>query len=1302
MITTASAINPNAALPARRLPSPPSATISANTPSPPFAVPSPRSTASSKGSPQSTTSSTSAAKYRPLLPRPIAPRPKAIRPAPQSSAPPQANGSMKANAWRTSSGSQGGRFTVDSGGTPSTAPSPVASSSRPMAPPGPMPMPVVPSRPPSAASSRHSNPPTPFAPMSPANRNYFPPPPPPSVPASPQQGWPYVPQPIAGPSSVPYFDPTSFSTTPTPLTPLEFGKSFTPQAQPSFATQYAQARQNRPAVSTTPLDPPPSPWTTVDQPFDFSALEQVWATQPQPDQASPLDSLDPALFSSLADMIEQSQQKASVSAPMNFFGALDPRPPPAPVPAPSLLTRRMQQHQQAQEYAAPAPPLDPEMGVLPTPPQSFTSSFSYPKGKGQWQSGAPFETPATTPAGSDVGVSSPAETSSSSSKQFRPIKPRRKEAPQPPLAPQPDVVPEPLRPEGEWPSNLSLSSLPPLPPGLSIAHLAQYGSVGLEMAIRMGMGIGMSIGGTGDTPPQTTPQAVQTPASHAPSPDTRKSDVVADILGDDFFASLSPVAQTPAATPSNLASRRPSQSHEPLSPAVNSEELAKQDPLAAQVWKAYARARGGLPQGHRMENLTWRMMHLTMTKDGRRDSMTSPLLSALPQMQQQQMQPQMSQPQMSSSLPPMPTTAPPPPPPPPEAEERGRSKGKSRIVGFSAGNRDSSAMDVDWRAASRSRSRMAIDWRAASRSRSRSAFPSAFARGDETHAHSLLANDGPLSGAPFQPGSADGQIFAQTMPAFAPWPATYGADFSMSQPLPAHLEESGEVAGFEYDQAVRAATAYDIFSQSTPSNEHQRLSEHLAMSLASAGSDKDGPLQQKFPSLPGINGPGLYSATDENFHPQYGFLPRRVRKTSFDHTVHSEENDLLSPLAESRKRPAEASPNGGIDRPLPEDTGFPQSSFTFNYAQSYDNFFDLNAASGSSATPAVPPSALPLSPEQITAHMPQIPEDLAVAIAAAAATGEWPAGTSFDSAAAALANAQLVDPALLQQTGDNPFDFQQLMHLYLNANAAASPFTHINPAAVLGAVSGAPPEPSPAATAVTSPATAPTPAPAAAAARPRKTKDAPARSNSSPNLAALGAMTPAEPGPPGPSKAPARQPGQAKGKGGKSRAASPAASEADGPGSIMAGDNATVCTNCQTTNTPLWRRDPEGQPLCNACGLFYKLHGVVRPLSLKTDVIKKRNRAQPPNKDGAPARKGSVSKAARKSQPASPTTSAPATPAAVAVPKRQRRASEDKRTGPAGAVNGTPTSALALGLSGAGAQAAAAELVPMTPIAPAS
>ncbi|KAJ5484726.1 Nitrogen regulatory protein nrfA [Penicillium diatomitis] len=66
------------------------------------------------------------------------------------------------------------------------------------------------------------------------------------------------------------------------------------------------------------------------------------------------------------------------------------------------------------------------------------------------------------------------------------------------------------------------------------------------------------------------------------------------------------------------------------------------------------------------------------------------------------------------------------------------------------------------------------------------------------------------------------------------------------------------------------------------------------------------------------------------------------------------------------------------------------------------------------------------------------------------------------------------------------------------------------------------------------------------------------------------------------------------------------------PGGSRNGDpNAgpTTCTNCFTQTTPLWRRNPEGQPLCNACGLFLKLHGVVRPLSLKTDVIKKRNRS---------------------------------------------------------------------------------------------
>jgi len=121
----------------------------------------------------------------------------------------------------------------------------------------------------------------------------------------------------------------------------------------------------------------------------------------------------------------------------------------------------------------------------------------------------------------------------------------------------------------------------------------------------------------------------------------------------------------------------------------------------------------------------------------------------------------------------------------------------------------------------------------------------------------------------------------------------------------------------------------------------------------------------------------------------------------------------------------------------------------------------------------------------------------------------------------------------------------------------------------------------------------------------------------------------------------------------------------------------TSCTNCGTQTTPLWRRDPEGQPLCNACGLFYKLHGVVRPLSLKTDVIKKRNRASgTPN--GSNSRKSGgagLPKIAASNRPRSATTNAIPTgfsgarglpanrgangtsQAATAAVKRQRRTS---------------------------------------------
>jgi GATA-binding protein len=48
-----------------------------------------------------------------------------------------------------------------------------------------------------------------------------------------------------------------------------------------------------------------------------------------------------------------------------------------------------------------------------------------------------------------------------------------------------------------------------------------------------------------------------------------------------------------------------------------------------------------------------------------------------------------------------------------------------------------------------------------------------------------------------------------------------------------------------------------------------------------------------------------------------------------------------------------------------------------------------------------------------------------------------------------------------------------------------------------------------------------------------------------------------------------------------------------------------------------------GSVLCNACGLFLKLHGRACPISLKTDVIKSRNRVKSSGVGQGPKKKAS-------------------------------------------------------------------------------
>lgn len=74
------------------------------------------------------------------------------------------------------------------------------------------------------------------------------------------------------------------------------------------------------------------------------------------------------------------------------------------------------------------------------------------------------------------------------------------------------------------------------------------------------------------------------------------------------------------------------------------------------------------------------------------------------------------------------------------------------------------------------------------------------------------------------------------------------------------------------------------------------------------------------------------------------------------------------------------------------------------------------------------------------------------------------------------------------------------------------------------------------------------------------------------------------------------------------RNATTAASGGGMPGSTAPKRVDLACSNCGTMTTTIWRRNVRGEMVCNACGLYFKLHGVDRPHTMRRDTIHTRRR----------------------------------------------------------------------------------------------
>lgn len=675
-------------------------------------------------------------------------------------------------------------------------------------------------------------------------------------------------------------------------------------------------------------------------------------------------------------------------------------------------------------------------------------------------------------------------------------------------------------------------------------------------------------------------------------------------------------------------------------------QLAQNDPLATQVWRMYAKQREQLPNAARMENLTWRLMSLTLRRQRENQMEMDAALSRTARIETREQDIE-------------------------DADHDAR-RGRNKTVRPLAAEQPIRPAALPRRSAARSRSRslsiMDEDRGSLYRNHSRNR---SLNDGDFTaHAGSRLdiIDD---AASPLKPSElGDPQLShalslshdlhhgASVTDLQLPDPGLVTGDAPLFDPMaapPASGSHEQMLMAFEkaaYHNLFDMNEAH-TWTAASPLQEHAQYVMQMSARRGKLPSDRDDqflPQANHLDSVPGIDD---YVGHAANQHPEYGFLPRLVRKTSFDHKVR-ERSESRGPRHRVLMHEQRNEHGNARKRPLREMSPIPVGMRAPTTA-------DQRMASGlSRESPSLFPSdvvnnmpsvlfdfAMPPPSQEITAHA---APDLMTRTASTAQdeltsslllSGSLPAETGasapedalWNKASGALPPLYLpmdthhsqehaapafmhVDPSevLVQPMQTNPalFNSTNEFESPVRAQLGLGDSAHLVPGAVdLHSALSSP----------SMPLVADPSQKSEYYASVFQPSDLEPPDNWAEGRAQAGATSPTDarhapsdsstpcPKSPSPSAAQPMPVG-----------APPAAAPGVSPMPPGAEGSPVVCSNCQTTKTPLWRRDAEGNALCNACGLFQRLHGVMRPLSLKTDVIKKRNRSGTTTRDGTRSR----------------------------------------------------------------------------------